>query len=144
MAKTISVGEISQSTLQFLTIGEEALEEAISQTKIGNRIGDISATIQRKIEGAGYSIVKSLTGHGIGSNLHEEPQIPGFGRNGTGQKILENMTLAIEVIYTQGSGEVVQENDGWTIKSADGSLGGLFEKTILVTKNGPIVLTPYL
>ena len=144
MAKTIPVGKISETTRQFLSVGENTLEEAISQARIGARIGDISATIQRIIEGAGYSIVKSLTGHGIGRHLHEEPLVPGFGHKGTGSKILENMALAIEVIYTQGAGDVVTGNDGWTIRSKDGSLGGLFEKTIVVTKDGPIVLTPYL
>src|SRR3989304_773158 len=112
--------------------------------KIANRIGDISATIQQGVESAGYSIVKSLTGHGIGHELHEEPMVPGFGKVGTGPKIRQNMVLAIEVIYTQGLGEVKLEKDNWTISSVDGSLAGLFEQTVLITGNGPIVLTPYL
>jgi len=144
MAVTVGIGGLSDTTRKFLAVGKEALKDAISQAKIGARIGDISAAIQQKVEGAGYSIVKSLTGHGIGRYLHEQPMIPGFGQKGTGPKIFENMTLAIEVIYNQGSGDVVLEKDGWTIRSADGSLGGLFEQTIVITKGGPIVLTPYL
>ena len=122
----------------------ETLEKAISCAKIGNRIGDISATIQQGVESAGYSIVKSLTGHGIGHELHEEPMVPGFGKVGTGPKIRQNMVLATEVIYTQGLGEVKLEKDNWTISSVDGSLAGLFEQTVLINGNGPIVLTPYL
>ncbi|OGD84192.1 type I methionyl aminopeptidase [Candidatus Curtissbacteria bacterium RBG_13_40_7] len=143
MAITLPIGEVLLSTEKFLKVGRETLERAIHQAQVGNTIGDISATIQEEIEGAGYSVVKSLTGHGIGRNLHEEPLVPGFGKKGKGTKILKNMTLAIEIIYTQGSGEVVQERDGWTIKSADGSLGGLFEKTVVTSEDGPIVLTPY-
>ena len=144
MAITIPIGKISPAVEKFLATGKKTLEKAIDCARIGNRIGDISATIQRNIESAGYSIVKSLTGHGIGRELHEEPMIPGFGKSGTGPKILENMVLAIEVIYTQGLGEVKLEKDNWTILSVDGSLAGLFEQTVLITGNGPIVLTPYL
>jgi len=144
MAVTVGIGKLSKTTRKFLVVGREALKDAISQAKIGARIGDISAAIQQKIETAGYSIVKSLTGHGIGRYLHEQPMVPGFGQKGTGPKIFENMTLAIEVIYNQGSGNVVLEKDGWTIRSEDGSLGGLFEQTIAIAKDGPIVLTPYL
>lgn len=144
MAITVPVGQISKSLRQFLAVGKKSLELAISQAKIGNRIGDISATLQRIIEGAGYSVVKSLTGHGIGRHLHEEPTIAGFGQRGHGPKIVAGMTLAIEAIYAQGSGEVFVEADGWTISTQDGSLSALFEKTIAVTDNGPIVLTPYL
>lgn len=144
MAISVGIGEISNSAKRFLEVGKKTLEEAIKRAKIGNTIGDISATIQQGIEGAGYSIVKSLTGHGVGRQLHEEPMVPGFGKEGTGPQIAENMVLAIEVIYAQGSGEVELEKDNWTISTVDGSLGGLFEQTIAITKNGPIVLTPYL
>lgn len=144
MAISIGIGQISQSALRFLEVGKKTLQKAISCAKIGNTIGDISAAIQENIEGASYSPVKSLTGHGIGRRLHEDPMIPGFGQKATGPKIRQGMTLAIEVIYAQGSGEVYLEKDGWTISTRDGSLAGLFEQTIAVTKNGPIVLTPYL
>ncbi|KKR78029.1 MAG: Methionine aminopeptidase [Candidatus Curtissbacteria bacterium GW2011_GWA1_40_9] len=144
LAISVPVGKITKDEQKFLDIGKNTLQKAINEAKVGNRIGDISATIQEVIEGAGYSIVKSLTGHGIGKELHEEPMIPGFGKKGTGSKILENMTIAIEVIYAQGSGEVGLEKDNWTISTKDNSLGGLFEKTIAVKGGGPIVLTPYL
>lgn len=144
MAISVPVGKVADSVKSFLTVGKKTLEKATTMAKVGNRIGDVSATIQDGIESAGYSIVKSLTGHGVGRELHEEPYIPGFGKSGTGPRILENMVLAIEVIYTQGSGDVKLERDGWTISSVDGSLGGLFEQTVAISKNGPIVLTPYL
>lgn len=143
-AISVPVGLISKSTEAFLKIGKETLIEAISKAVVGNTIGDISATIEAKIEGAGYNVVKNFTGHGVGTELHEDPIIPCFGKPGRGPKIQKNMTLAIEVIYAQGSAEVVQEEDNWTISTADGSLGGLFEQTILVTDNRPIILTPYL
>ena len=144
MAITVPVGKISQSTQKFLDVGAQALRVVIKKAKVGARIGDISAKIQGMIEGAGYAVVKSLTGHGVGRELHEKPMVPGFGKSGTGPKISKDMTLAIEVIYTQGSGEFRLEEDGWTIVAKDGSLSGLFEQTILTTQNGPIVLTPYL
>ncbi len=143
-AITVPVGKIPENITRFLKVGKQTLSDAISQAKVGNTIGDISATIQNRIEGAGFSIVKNLTGHGVGRKLHEEPMVPGFGKKGTGLKLKEDMTLAIEVIYTQGSGEIEVEKDNWTITSADKSLGGLFEQTVAVSKNGPIVLTPYL
>ena len=143
LAITVPVGKINKETEKFLAIGQDTLNKAIQKARIGNYIGDISQTIQNNIEGAGYSVVTSLTGHGVGRKLHEDPMVPGIGKRGTGPKILKNMTLAIEVIYTQGSGDVVLEKDGWTISSADGSLGGLFEKTVAIGQNGPIVLTPY-
>lgn len=144
MAISVPVGKVKPSTEKFLEVGRKALEEAIKKAKPGNHIGDISATLQINIEGAGYCVVKNLTGHGIGRELHEEPMVPGFGEEGTGLKIKEGMTLAIEAIYAEGSGNIMMESDGWTISTEDGSLGGLFEKTIAVTKSGPIVLTPYL
>ena len=144
MAITVPIGEVSGSVKKFLAVGKNTLKEAIGQAKVGNRIGDISATIQEQVEKANFSIVKNLTGHGIGRQLHEEPVVPGFGKKETGSKILENMVLAIEVIYTQGSGRVKLEEDHWTISTVDGSLAGLFEQTVAITKGGPIVLTPYL
>ena len=142
-AISVGIGKLSKSAIKFLEIGKQTLQRAIQQAKIGNTIGDISATIQHGIENAGYSIVTSLTGHGVGRKLHEDPMIPGVGKQGTGLKLVQNMVLAIEVIYAQGSGEVKLEKDNWTISTVDGSLGGLFEQTIAISKGGPIVLTPY-
>lgn len=144
LAITQAVGHVSNETQKFIQVGKRTLHEAIAKAKPGNKIGDISSTIQERIENAGYAVVKSLSGHGVGRELHEEPMIPGFGKANTGPKILENMVLAIEVIYAQKSQEVVIEKDNWTISTKDGSLSGLFEQTIVTTNNGPIVLTPYL
>ncbi len=131
----------SEEKKKFLKVGEQALWDGIAQAVDGNRIGDISHAIQTRIEEAGYSIVRSLVGHGVGKSLHEDPEIPGFGIGGKGPLIREGMTLAIEVIYARGKGEILLENDGWTFSAADKSLGGLFEMTILVNKEKAEVLT---
>jgi len=144
--------EISKSKYQkaksmkdnFLETGVKALEGAIETARVGNHIGHISRAIQETIEKQGYSVVRTLVGHGIGKVLHEPPEIPCFLRGEIEKtpKILSGMTLAIEVIYNQGKSEVSYENDdGWTIVTADGELSGLFERTIAVTKTGPIILT---
>lgn len=128
----------------FLETGKKALEEAIKQAKPGNRVGHISKTIQEIVEGSGYSIVKNLVGHGVGRQLHEYPEIPGFldDLNISQTPVLkEGMTVAIEVIYNMGSFETRYDKDGWTIKTKDGSLSGLFERTVAITKKGPKILT---
>lgn len=128
---------------KFLKVGEEALWKAIKEASEGNRIGDISNALQTVIEDGGYSVVKSLTGHGVGRSPHEEPEIPEFGKKGTGPEIHANMTLAIEAIYTEGQGEVVEKIDGWTIASRDGSLGGLFEMTVITRPGKAEVITDW-
>jgi methionyl aminopeptidase len=142
-AGTKSIG-LSKKNEEFLNIGKKALEKAIEQSRIGNRIGNISKVIEETIESAGYSIVKSLVGHGIGRELHEEPQIPNFLR-GTIENTLplqEGMTIAIEPIYSAGGGEIVYQNtDGWTLATRDRSLTAVFEHTLAITTNGPYVLT---
>ncbi len=125
----------------FLKTGQEALWDGIAQAKDGQRVGDISYAIQNKVENAGYSVVRSLVGHGVGRKLHEKPEIPGFGSKGTGAILKKDMTLAIEVIYSQGQHEVVLEEDGWTFATADKSLGGLFEMTVVVGPEKAEVLT---
>lgn len=130
---------------QFLKTGEKALEEAIKQAKAGNHVGDISKTIQSIVEGAGYCVVRSLIGHGVGRQLHEEPEVPGFLSHKNIAKtpmLLKGMTIAIEVIYNMGNADVMYGNkDRWTIKTADRSLSGLFERTVAITEKGPVVLT---
>lgn len=129
---------------RFLEVGEKALWDAIAQAKVGNHIGHISQTAQRIVEGAGYSIVKSLVGHGVGRQLHEEPQVPNFltGPVEKTVKLQGGETIAIEVIYARGSGAIVYcRNDGWTLGSKDRSLTAVFEHTVTVTDNGPVVLT---
>jgi methionyl aminopeptidase len=142
MARTVGVGRISEEKKNFIKSGFNAWCKAFEKVKIGGRIGDISGAIQSSIEKDGYHVVRELTGHGVGRALHEEPSIPCFGKAGQGEKILEGMTLAIEVIYTQGKPDLVfNRSDGWTIRTCDGKLGGLYEDTVLVTKSDPIALT---
>ncbi|MDO8621441.1 MAG: type I methionyl aminopeptidase [Candidatus Levybacteria bacterium] len=129
---------------RFLETGKKALEKGIEQAKIGNRVGHISKAIQDTVEGKGYSIVRSLVGHGVGRKLHEDPEVPGF-LNVPIQRtplLKEGMTIAIEVIYNMGKRDVVYaNNDGWTIKTKDGSISGLFERTVAITKESPRILT---
>lgn len=129
---------------RFLAAGKEALDKAIKAARVGNRVGHISKAIQETIEGRGYSVVRSLVGHGIGRKLHEEPQVPGFveGRIEDTLSLRAGMTLAIEVIYSESGHEVVYKNDdGWTIVTKDGSLSAVFEHTILITSSLPLILT---
>lgn len=129
---------------KFLETGKMALNAGIAAAKLGNRVGHISKSIQEIVEGNGYSVVKTLVGHGIGRNLHEDPEVPGYlaDRIDKTSLLKEGMTIAIEVIYNMGSDEVVyKDQDGWTIKTSDDSLSGLFERTVLITKDGPMVLT---
>lgn len=133
---------VNSAKKKFLEAGEIALERAIRQCKPSNKVSDISRAIQATIEGAGYSVVRDLVGHGVGRFLHEPPEIPGFLRSGKDLELEEGMTLAIEVIYNQGKGGIeTDKKDGWTISSRDGSSAALYEHTIALTKRGPIVLT---
>lgn len=128
---------------KFLEAGEQALWDGIAQAVDGRRVGNISHAIQTKIEGVGYSVVRSLVGHGVGRSLHEDPEIPGFGKKGSGPVLKNGMSLAIEVIYNKGSSDVALDEDGWTFKTVDNSWGGLFEMTIIVGKKEAEVLTDW-
>lgn len=152
MAETILVSTQSSEFItqnykeiqKFLKAGRDAMYAGIYQAKTGKRVGHISQAMQEKIEGGGYSVVRSLVGHGVGKELHEEPEIPGYlERELRKTPILETgMTIAIEAIYNMGKAGVKYEgSDDWTIVSSDGSLAGLFERTILVTDNGPELIT---
>ena len=143
LATTVGVGKISLGTQKFLSAGGKALRQAISKAKAGNFVGDLSVAIQKEIEGAGYHPVKVLTGHGVGKKLHEVPAIPCFlkGMVERTPKLAPGMTLAIEVIYNQGSDQVVMEEDGWTISTQDGKISGLFEETVAIMDDGPLILT---
>ena len=146
MAQTVKVQTSKQKLTKdkFLEAGEKALKKAISMAKAGNRVGHLSQAMEKEIKKAGFSPIEALTGHGVGEELHEEPQIPCFlAEKLEKTPLLENgMTLAVEVIYAQGKPDVVLAHDGWTIKTADGKLSGLFEETIVVRKDQPLVLTP--
>ena len=131
---------------EFLKAGRKALEEAVKAARPGNRVGHISLAIEREIKKKRFSPISSFTGHGVGRRLHEEPQIPCFLRGGERELaqtplLKPGMTLAIEVIYSQGRPDLVLDDDGWTLRTADGSWAGLFEDTVLVTKTDPVVLT---
>ncbi len=128
---------------RFLAIGEEALQDGIAQAVSGNRVGDISAAIQKRVEGADYHVVRALIGHGVGKKLHQEPEIPGYGKKDTGPNLKEGMSLAIEVIYGKGTSDVILEADGWTYAIADKSWGGLFEMTVIVDKGKAERLTAF-
>ncbi len=142
-AWTVIIGRGDSEKKRFLKVGEETLWKSIAQCKAGNQIGDISSTIQESIETAGYSIVKRLAGHGVGRKAHEEPGIPGYGKAGTGMYLKSGMSLAIEVIYTQGKGDIYQKEDNWTLASVDKSLAGLFEMSVIVNKEKADVLTDW-
>lgn len=129
---------------KFLEVGEKTLKEALKQVKAGNYIYDISRSIQENIESAGYSVVRSLVGHGVGRKLHEDPEIPGIVTNPRLRtpRIEEGMTLAVEVIYNAGKADVkLSESDGWTIRTKDGKISGLFEATVAVTNHGCVLLS---
>jgi methionyl aminopeptidase len=131
---------------KFMKVGKDALNAAIKMAQPGNRIGHISKTIQDMVEKeAGYAIVRSLIGHGVGRELHEEPEVPGYLATKIEKTPLlkPGMTIAVEVIYNMGGHDVVLDRDGWTIRTADGALAGLYERSIAITENGPVMLTPW-
>jgi len=140
-AYTFPVGEIEPETQRLLDVCQASLRAAIAEVTTGNRIGDISAAVQRVTEDAGFSVIRTLVGHGVGRSMHEEPQIPNHGEPGRGPELAPGMTLAIEPMINAGGPEVVLEDDGWSISTADGSLSAHFEHTVAVTDDGPRILT---
>jgi methionyl aminopeptidase len=140
-AYTFAVGSISEETQRLLDVGQAALEAGIAEARAGNHVGDISAAVQRTVEEAGFSVVKSLVGHGIGRSMHEEPQIPNWGEPGRGPLLAPGMTLAIEPMINAGSPEVFVAEDRWSISTNDGSLSAHFEHTVAVTDGEPRILT---
>ena len=142
-ARTFPVGPISPVATKLLRVTEESLLIAVDQCVAGNRLGDVSHAIQKHVEDSGLSIVRSLVGHGIGRDMHEEPQIPNYGSAGTGIVLEEGMVLAVEPMVTAGRHAVRIGDDHWAIYSQDGSLAAHFEFTIAVTAAGPRILTPW-
>jgi methionyl aminopeptidase len=140
-ARTFPVGEISADVQHLLDITREALYLGIEKTRVGNRVSDISATIQRHVESNGFSVVREFVGHGIGKALHEKPEVPNFGKPGLGQRLLEGMVLAIEPMVNSGGAEVRLMEDRWTAVTADGLYSAHFEHSVAVTENGPWVLS---
>lgn len=140
-ALTLPVGDISSKAKKLLAVTEESLQVGIESAVTGNRLSDISFAIQNNVEPEGFSVVRNFVGHGIGRKLHEEPQIPNFGKPGQGPKLMPGMTLAIEPMVNEGGWEISILNDGWTAVTKDQSLSAHFEHTVAITKNGHDVLT---
>jgi methionyl aminopeptidase len=140
-ACTFSVGEIAPEAERLLEVCNAALQAGIEQAKAGGRLTDISHAVQRVTEEGGFAVVRSLVGHGVGREMHEDPQIPNYGEPGRGPTLAPGMTLAIEPMITAGTHEVVVRPDQWTVATADGSLSAHFEHTVAVTDEGPRILT---
>lgn len=140
-ALTVPVGGIPEPVQRLLRVSEEALELAIAKARHGNRVGDIAATIQQYVESNGYSVVREFVGHGIGRNLHEDPQIPNYGEAGHGPLLKEGMVLCIETMVNEGRPDLKILADNWTAVAADGKETAHFEHMVAVTRNGPDVLT---
>ena len=140
-AITVPVGKIDPESQKLLRVTKEALYKGIEQAQLGRRLSDISHAIQSWVEKHGFSVVRDFVGHGIGKNLHEEPQIPNFGRPNFGPRLKEGMVLALEPMVNIGSHEVKILDDGWTAVTADGSRSAHFEHSIAVTKDGPLILS---
>jgi methionyl aminopeptidase len=140
-AVTLPVGEIAPEAQRLLDVCREALAAGIDQARVGNRVSDISHAIQTVVEGADFSVVRELVGHGVGRSYHESPQIYNYGQPGRGPVLQEGMTLAIEPMITAGEPEIYVHDDSWSVSSLDGSLAAHFEHTVAVTAEGPRVLT---
>jgi methionyl aminopeptidase len=140
-AFTHPVGEISQDATRLLEVGQAALAAGVAQARAGNRLTDISHAVQSVTEAAGFSVIRSLVGHGVGRSMHEDPQIPNFGEPGRGPLLQPGMTLAIEPMINAGGPDVYLHDDHWSISTEDGSLSCHFEHTVAVTESGPRILT---
>jgi methionyl aminopeptidase len=142
-AMTFPVGQVSAEAEKLLTVTKGSLFAGIEQMRPGNHVGDVSAAIQRHVEAEGLSIIRTLVGHGVGREMHEEPQVPNFGEPGKGPELEEGMVLAIEPMVNAGGPNVRMADDGWSVFSEDDSLAAHFEFTVAVTPEGPRVLTPW-
>ncbi len=140
-AKTFAVGTVAPEASRLIRVTEEALMNGISEARPGNRLYDISAAVQRHVESNGFSVVREFVGHGIGRNMHEDPQIPNFGDRGQGPKLKAGMVLAIEPMVNQGGSATVVLEDGWTAVTVDGSISAHFEHTVAITEDGPWILS---
>lgn len=141
MARTYIVGKTDSKTQKLIDVTKQAFYEGIKYAVKGNRIGDISHAIGEYVEKHGYSVIKEFQGHGVGRQMHEDPGIPNYGKAGKGPRIENGMTLAIEPMVIMGKPDVLQLDDGWTIVSEDGTMAAHYENTILITENGPEILT---
>jgi len=142
-AVTVPIGPVSPIATRLIQTTRESLFEAVEQVRPGNHLGDVSAAVQRKVESDGFAVVRSLVGHGVGREMHEDPQIPNHGEPGTGPELEEGMVLAIEPMTTAGEDGIRVASDNWSVYSSDGSLACHFEHTVAVTAEGPRILTPW-
>jgi methionyl aminopeptidase len=140
-ARTFPVGKISAAAQKLLDVTRKALDLGISKARVGNRLSDISHVVEAHVEEHGFTVVKTLVGHGIGKRMHEEPQVPNFGPPSQGPKLEEGLVIAIEPMVNMGEADVFTKDDGWTVVTADRSLSAHFEDTVAVTKDGPEILT---
>lgn len=139
--KTFRIGEVSEETEKLLQATEEALYKGIEQAVMGNRIGDISNAVQTHVEGSGYYVVKKYIGHGVGREMHEDPEVPNFGKPGRGPRLIPGMTIAIEPMVNQTTDRVNVLGDNWTVVEANGNMSAHFEHTVLITEGKPVILT---
>ena len=140
-ARTFAVGKVSDEALRLISVTEQSFYEAMKVAKAGNRIGDIGHAVESFVISNGFSVVKTYTGHGVGADLHEEPEIPNYGRPGRGARLYPGMTLAIEPMVNVGTENVKVLRDGWTVVTADGKLSAHYENSIAITESDPILLT---
>ena len=140
-AATFACGDISDEAKRLIDVTRESLYEGIAAARVGGRIGDISHAVQSFVEKSGFSVVREFVGHGIGTHLHEAPEVPNFGNKGHGIRLLPGMTLAIEPMVNAGAYGVKVLPDGWTVLTKDGSLSAHFEHTVVITPDGPVIMT---
>jgi methionyl aminopeptidase len=142
-AYTYPVGEVEEEKMQLLRVTKESLYKGIDEAVVGKRVGDISYAVQHHVEGFGYTVVRELVGHGVGKELHESPEVPNYGKRGKGPKLKEGMVIAIEPMINLGKKEIVQESDGWTIRTRDRTISAHYEHTIAIANGKPEVLTTH-
>ena len=142
-ADTFPVGNISEEAQRLITVTRQSFYDGIAAYRPGLRIGDISAAIQASIEQAGYSVVREFVGHGIGSHLHEDPDVPNYGKPGRGPRLYANMTIAIEPMVCEKARDIYVESNNWTVRTCDGALSAHYENTVLLTESGVEILTPH-
>ena len=141
MARTFAIGDISDDKRRLMDCAKDCFEAAMGQMVVGNRLGDLGYAAQQLVEGRGFSVVRDLCGHGIGKDMHEDPEVPNFGMRGRGVRFKSGMTLAVEPMVNAGTYKVNILDDGWTIVTADGAPSAHYENTVLVTDDEPVILT---
>lgn len=140
-AATFACGAVAGNAQHIMDVTKEALARGIAAAQPGNRVGDIGAAVQQYVEANGLSVVRTFVGHGVGRKLHEDPEVPNFGNAGRGARLVAGMTLAVEPMVNAGGAAVRQMPDGWAVKTRDGSLSAHFERSIVITAKGPVILT---